>query len=109
MRFTGVPSYELGVDMKGYGSIHHTAGETFDKVEAKNLATAPAVMALTAYTIAQAETPIAPHMDHAAINELLKDKDLGEFWDMSASGNKTFGDNLSPDLASLSRAGPNFH
>lgn len=75
----GVPAYELHVDMSGYGAIHHTAGDTLDKVEAKNLATASAVMALAAYHIAQDPNPVAPHLDHAAIAALLKDKDLGEF------------------------------
>ncbi len=75
----GVPAYELRVDMKGYGAIHHTAGDTIDKVEPQNLANASAVMALTAYSIAQADQPLAPHLDHAAIAEILKDKDLGEY------------------------------
>jgi hypothetical protein len=65
--------------MKGYGAVHHTSGDTFDKIEAKNLTTAAAVLTLTAYFIDQSDTPIAPHLDHAAVTELLKDKDLGEY------------------------------
>lgn len=75
----GVPAYELRVDMKGYGAIHHTSGDTFDKVNAKDLSDASAVMALTAWAVANHPNPIAPHLDHAAITDVLKDKDIGDF------------------------------
>ena len=31
-----------------------------------------AIVAVTAYAIAQNETPIAPHIDHAAVGEIVK-------------------------------------
>lgn len=75
----GVPAYELRVDMKGYGAIHHTSGDTLDKVNAKDLSDASAVMALTAWAVANDPNPIAPHLDHTAITEVLKAKDIGDF------------------------------
>jgi acetyl-CoA acetyltransferase len=35
-------------------------------------------VAVTAYAIAQSETPIAPHIDHEAVAEILKKAKLEE-------------------------------
>jgi len=37
-----------------------------------------AIVAVTAYAVAQSENPIAPHIDHASVGEILKDAKLDE-------------------------------
>jgi carboxypeptidase Q len=75
----GVPSLDLWVDMSHYGEVHHKSSDTIDKVNAHNLADGAAVVAVTAYAIAERPDPIAPHLDHAATAEILKKAKLDEF------------------------------
>jgi amino acid transporter len=75
----GIPALDLEVDMKAYMEIHHTAGDTVDKIKPENLNTGAAVLTLTAYDIAQAEKPIAAHLDRNAVGNILKEKDLDQF------------------------------
>ncbi|MBB5065154.1 M20/M25/M40 family metallo-hydrolase [Granulicella mallensis] len=53
----GVPGFTAARDPRFYFQYHHTAADTFDKVDPKNLAASAAVMAVTAYALADAETP----------------------------------------------------
>jgi carboxypeptidase Q len=70
--FFGIPALDLKVDMSHYMEVHHKSSDTFDKVDALNLKTGAAVVAVTAYAIVQDPKPIAPHLDHAAVAEVIK-------------------------------------
>lgn len=61
------------------GEIHHKSSDTIDKVDVHNLAAGSAVVAVTAYAIAERAEPIAPHISHAAGGELLKKAKLDDF------------------------------
>jgi len=58
--------------MSHYMEIHHKSSDTFDKVDALDFKADAAVVAVTAYVLANHETPIAPHLDHAAVAEIVK-------------------------------------
>lgn len=75
----GVPALDLWVDMTHYGEVHHKSSDTIDKVDAHNLAAGAAIVAVTAYAIADNLTPIAPKLDHAAVGEILKKAKLDNF------------------------------
>lgn len=68
----GIPALDLWVDMDHYREIHHKSSDTFDKVDALDFKDGAAVVAVTAYAIAQQEQPIAPHIDHAAVGEIIR-------------------------------------
>jgi Iap family predicted aminopeptidase len=75
----GIPSFDLWVDMSHYGEVHHKSSDTIDKVDAHNLAAGTAVVAVTAYALAERAAPIAPRIDHAAVGEIIKKVKLDEF------------------------------
>jgi Zn-dependent M28 family amino/carboxypeptidase len=54
----GVPSFEPVIDGSDYFNYHHTAADTFDKVNPDNLARHVAVMATTAWFLANTDQPI---------------------------------------------------
>lgn len=68
----GVPALDLWVDMEPYEKIHHKAGDTLDKLDRHNLADGAAIVAVTAYAIAERPERIAPHIEHAAVGEILR-------------------------------------
>jgi carboxypeptidase Q len=68
----GIPALDLWVDMTHYMEVHHKSSDTFDKVDALDFKGGEAIVAVTAYAIAQSETPIAPHIDHAAVGEIIR-------------------------------------
>jgi hypothetical protein len=74
----GIPALDLWVDMTHYFEIHHKSSDTLDKVDALDFKADEAIVAVTAYAIAQSETPIAPHIDHAAVGEIVKKAKLEE-------------------------------
>src|SRR6202140_108677 len=74
----GIPALDLWVDMSHYFEIHHKSSDTLDKVDTLDFKGGEAIVAVTAYAIAQSETPIAPHIDHAAVEEILKKAKLEE-------------------------------
>ncbi len=74
----GIPALDLWVDMSHYMEIHHKSSDTIDKVDSLDFKGGEAIVAVTAYAIAQSETPIAPHIDHAAVAEILKKAKLEE-------------------------------
>lgn len=74
----GIPSLDLWVDMSKYGEIHHKSSDTLDKVDALDFKAGEVIVAVTAYALAQSEKPIAPHLDHAAVGEILKNAKLDE-------------------------------
>lgn len=74
----GIPALDLWVDMTHYFEIHHKSSDTFDKVDSLDFKGGEAIVAVTAYVIAQSETPIAPHIDHDAVGEIVKKAKLEE-------------------------------
>jgi carboxypeptidase Q len=75
----GIPALDLWVDMSHYGEVHHKSSDTIDKVDAHNLASGAAIVAITAYAVGERAEPIAKHIDHAAVGEILKKAKLDEF------------------------------
>ena len=74
----GVPALDLWVDMKQYFEIHHKSSDTYDKVDPLFFKPDTAIVAVTAWAIAQDPKPIAPHIDHKAVAEILKKAELDE-------------------------------
>jgi len=54
----GVPSFAPYFDTRTYFNYHHTAADTLDKVDPKNLAESGSVMAVLAYALANLEQPL---------------------------------------------------
>lgn len=54
----GVPSFAPWFNQQTYFNYHHTAADTFDKVDPKQLAESGAVMAVLAYGLANLERPL---------------------------------------------------
>jgi len=55
---SGVPSFEPWIDSSDYFNYHHTTADTFDKVNPENLRRHAAVMATTAWFLANLDQPI---------------------------------------------------
>ncbi|MGB9234515.1 MAG: M20/M25/M40 family metallo-hydrolase [Terriglobales bacterium] len=72
----GIPALDLWVDMTHYMEIHHKASDTLDKVDPLDYKAGTAIVAATAYAIAESDKPIAPHIDHAAVKEILRNAKL---------------------------------
>jgi Zn-dependent M28 family amino/carboxypeptidase len=53
----GVPGFTPSQDSRYYFNYHHTAADTFDKIDPRHLAENAAVMAVTAYALADAAAP----------------------------------------------------
>jgi hypothetical protein len=75
----GIPALDLWVDMSKYNDIHHKSSDTIDKVDAHNLSAGAAIVAVTAYAIADNLKPIAPRLEHPAVGEILKKANLENF------------------------------
>ena len=58
LEVSGVPSFEPWIDSSDYFNYHHTPADTFDKVDPDNLRRHAAVMATTAWFLANMEQPI---------------------------------------------------
>ena len=54
----GVPSFAPWFDQRTYFKYHHTAADTFDKIDPKQLAEVGSVMAVLAYGLANLEQPL---------------------------------------------------
>ncbi|MBZ5654755.1 MAG: M20/M25/M40 family metallo-hydrolase [Acidobacteriia bacterium] len=74
----GIPSLDLWVDMSKYFEIHHKPSDTLDKVDLLDFKAGEAIVAVTAFAMAESEQPIARHIDHAAVGEILKKAKLDE-------------------------------
>lgn len=72
----GIPALDLWVDESKYFEIHHKSSDTLDKVDLLDFKAGEAIVAVTAYAIAESEKPIARHIDHAAVGEILKNAKL---------------------------------
>jgi carboxypeptidase Q len=71
----GVPALDLWVDMAHYEEVHHKSSDTYDKVDPVDFKSGEAIVAATAWVIANDPKPIAAHIDHAAVAEILKKKE----------------------------------
>jgi len=58
MEKAGVPSFAPVQDGRFYFNYHHTAADTLDKINPKYLAETSAIIAVTAYALANAERPL---------------------------------------------------
>ena len=56
----GIPALDLWVDMSKYGDVHHKSSDTIDKVDAHNLSAGSAIVAVTAYAVAEQPEPPRP-------------------------------------------------
>jgi len=74
----GVPALDLWVDMKPYWDLHHKSADTYDKVDPVDFKAGSAILVATAWAIAEAPKPIAAHLDHAAVGEILKKAGLDQ-------------------------------
>jgi len=54
----GVPSFAPWFDQRTYFKYHHTAADTFDKIDPRELAEVSSVMAVLAYGLANLERPL---------------------------------------------------
>jgi Zn-dependent M28 family amino/carboxypeptidase len=72
----GVPALDLWVDMSHYMEIHHRSSDTYDKVDPLDFKAGAAIVAVTAWVIAEDRKAVAPHIDHAAVAQILKKADL---------------------------------
>lgn len=74
----GVPTLNLDVDISKYDAIHHVAADTFDKVNPASLASGAALVAVTAFALADMPERLAPRLDHASVLAHAKE---GEVYD----------------------------
>ncbi|MGA9530034.1 MAG: M20/M25/M40 family metallo-hydrolase [Terriglobales bacterium] len=72
----GIPALDLEVDMTHYMEVHHKSSDTYDKVDPLDFKAGTAIVAATAWVAAANDKPIAPHIDHAAVREILKNAKL---------------------------------
>jgi carboxypeptidase Q len=82
----GVPTANLDVDVSKYGDIHHLAADTLDKVTRASLDAGAAVVAVTAYAIADAPGRLSPRIDRSAVKahldkgEMLEEVQVSGLW-----------------------------
>jgi carboxypeptidase Q len=71
MRAAGVPLFSPIQDSSRYFDVHHSADDTFDKIDREELNTGVATMAALAYALADAEAPLEriPDAERAARRE----------------------------------------
>jgi len=74
----GIPALDLWVDMSKYFEVHHKSSDTLDKVDLLDFKAGEVILAVTAYAMAESDKPIARHIDHAAVKEILKNAKLDE-------------------------------
>jgi carboxypeptidase Q len=68
----GVPTLVLWTGVDKYFKLHHQASDSFDSVVQADLNQGVAVTAVTAYAIADAAKPFAPHDTQAQVEDMLK-------------------------------------
>jgi carboxypeptidase Q len=68
----GIPVLDLLPTEVHYNEIHHKPSDTFDKVDAVDAKADTAIVAITTYTMAELLKPIAPRIDHRAVDAMLK-------------------------------------
>ena len=73
--FRGVPELVLWTGTDKYGTLHHKASDTFDSVVQKDLAQGAAVVAVTAYAIADSPQAFAPHLSPTEVRSMAEKSD----------------------------------
>ena len=68
----GVPIYSLFVEPQDYDARHHTIIDTFERVDPMMVKLQTAVMAVAAYSVANAEQRPGPRIGPEKVQELLK-------------------------------------
>ncbi len=68
----GVPIYSLWVDQRDYDARHHTIIDTYERVDPLMVRLETAIMAVAAYSFANADKRPGPRLDPAQVQELLK-------------------------------------
>ncbi len=68
----GVPIYSLFVEPQDYDARHHTIIDTFERVDPMTVKLQTAVMAVAAYSFANANQRPGPRISPAQVQELLK-------------------------------------
>lgn len=68
----GIPSLVLWTSMDKYNLLHHKASDTFDSVVQKDLTLDAAVVAVTAYGIADSQKRFADHLDDTKVQDIFK-------------------------------------
>ena len=68
----GIPVLNLWVDTSLYSELHHKGSDTFEKIDPLHFKADAAIVAVTAYLLAEHQQPIAPHASEADIAALLK-------------------------------------
>jgi hypothetical protein len=75
----GIPAFDMEVDMKNYDEIHHTIGDTLDKVDFHPLNDGTALLAVTAWAVAQSPQRVAPRLSHEQVQKLIAPEGLDEY------------------------------
>jgi carboxypeptidase Q len=70
--FRGVPELVLWTGADKYDTLHHKASDTFDSVIQKDLAQGAAVVAVTAYAIADSPQPFASHLSPEDVRSMAE-------------------------------------
>jgi carboxypeptidase Q len=70
--FRGAPVLMLRTGADKYDTLHHKASDTFDSVVQKDLAQASAVIAVTAYAIADNPHSFASHLSPAEVRSMAE-------------------------------------
>lgn len=78
----GVPIYSLFVDPQDYDARHHTIIDTFERVDPMMVKLQTAVMAVAAYSVANADQRPGPRIGPAQVRELLKRTGLEPLYDL---------------------------
>ena len=68
----GVPIYSLWVDQRDYDARHHTIIDTFERVDPLMVRLQTAIMAVAAYSFANAAERPGSRLNSAQVQELLK-------------------------------------
>ena len=68
----GVPTLVLETELTKYFTLHHKASDTFDSVNKATLLQGDAVVAATAYAIADSSAAFAPHLDQTGVEAMMK-------------------------------------
>src|SRR5882724_6708883 len=68
----GMPVYSLMVDPQDYDARHHTIIDTYERVDPLMVRLQTAVMAVAAYSFANAEKRPGPRIGPAEVQDLLK-------------------------------------
>lgn len=81
----GVPTLVLWNGVDKYFKLHHQASDTFDSVVRADLTQGVATTAVTAYAIADAAQPFAPHYTPTQVEEMLtKAKEFDSYKSLKA-------------------------